>query len=295
MLKRIIDGNLLLALFIIVWGAWVRASGSGAGCGEHWPLCNGEVLPPDPTLKTITELLHRVTSGIFGITVFAAFIMARRRERHAERTPGSRALTRALLGCLAFTITEALIGAVLVKKGLVVDNDSALRAGVISIHLINTLGLLYFLVQSALSVRAPHSALRPLSWDKDKLFYLCLGLFMIVGASGAIAALGNTLFPETDLIEGIKKDFSSASHYLIQLRVLHPLAALSLAGTLFYFVDEPHPPWSKWLLIGVGVAVGWGVLNWALLAPTWGALTHLFIADCLFMLFIGYQFQRRSS
>lgn len=287
MLKRIIDLNLILALFIILWGAWVRASGSGAGCGDHWPLCDGELIPPNPSVKTLTELLHRVTSGIFGFTVLGGWLLARKTQ--------NRGLSRSLLGCLVFTLTEALIGALLVKKGLVVDNDSALRAGVISIHLINTLGLLYFLTLSALQVRAPQLQMRRLSWSLDKLFYVCFGLFMCVGASGAIAALGNTLFPETSLVAGIEKDFSATSHFLIQLRVLHPLSALSLALTLFYFVDEPHPPWSRALLIGVGVAVTWGVINWLLLAPTWGALIHLFIADCLFILFVGYQFQRRTK
>ena len=56
-------------LLVILWGAFVRATGSGAGCGSHWPLCNGEVLPRTPALETIIELSHRASSGIALIAV----------------------------------------------------------------------------------------------------------------------------------------------------------------------------------------------------------------------------------
>src|SRR5689334_1905422 len=49
---------------VVVWGAYVRATGSGAGCGSHWPLCNGEFLPSAPQTKTAIEFTHRVTSGL---------------------------------------------------------------------------------------------------------------------------------------------------------------------------------------------------------------------------------------
>ena len=56
---------------VILWGAFVRASGSGAGCGAHWPLCNGEVVPRAPALETMIEFTHRATSGIALLLVFA--------------------------------------------------------------------------------------------------------------------------------------------------------------------------------------------------------------------------------
>ena len=49
---------------VIVWGAYVRATGAGAGCGAHWPLCNGVVIPRDAAIETMIEFSHRVTSGI---------------------------------------------------------------------------------------------------------------------------------------------------------------------------------------------------------------------------------------
>ncbi len=41
-------GVLLWNVLVALWGAYVRATGSGAGCGSHWPTCNGEILPRAP-------------------------------------------------------------------------------------------------------------------------------------------------------------------------------------------------------------------------------------------------------
>src|SRR5262249_24948503 len=49
---------------VILWGAYVRATGSGAGCGSHWPLCNGEIVPRAAQAQTLIEFTHRITSGI---------------------------------------------------------------------------------------------------------------------------------------------------------------------------------------------------------------------------------------
>ena len=57
-------GVVVFSFAVIVWGAYVRASGSGAGCGSHWPLCNGTVLQRDPAIETIIELGHRTTSFV---------------------------------------------------------------------------------------------------------------------------------------------------------------------------------------------------------------------------------------
>src|SRR5260370_17404356 len=60
-------------IIVIVWGAYVRATGSGAGCGSHWPLCNGEFLPTTPQTQTVIEFTHRVTSG--GLLVLVAILL----------------------------------------------------------------------------------------------------------------------------------------------------------------------------------------------------------------------------
>ena len=63
-------------LLVILWGAFVRATGSGAGCGSHWPLCNGEVLPRAPALATLIEFSHRLTSGVALLLVIGLVVGA---------------------------------------------------------------------------------------------------------------------------------------------------------------------------------------------------------------------------
>ena len=285
-MKNLTRFNLLLAIGIILWGAWVRLTGSGAGCGEHWPLCNGEVIPLEPSIKTLIEFIHRFTSGLFGITVFVSWLWAKRLD--------NRLLSRSISCTLLFTIIEALIGAFLVKKGLVVDNDSALRAIVISLHLINTLGLLYFLVQNCCLAMPGHisAKMKPFV-SSNKLFYIIFFLFLGVGGSGAIAALGNTLFPETSLLEGIAKDFDPTSHFLIQLRIIHPVLAILLSVLLFFYANQFEGYTSKWLKTLNIVAVFWGAMNWLLLAPNWGSVLHLALSDILFCLFCLREFESR--
>ena len=76
-LRNLAAFNIILALAIILWGAWVRISGSGAGCGSHWPLCKGELWPSLMSAETWIELFHRLKSGVFGITVIAVFVLSR--------------------------------------------------------------------------------------------------------------------------------------------------------------------------------------------------------------------------
>ena len=63
-LRRFAWAVLAYFIAVILWGALVRATGSGAGCGDHWPLCNGTVVQHSPRTDTLIEFTHRVTSGI---------------------------------------------------------------------------------------------------------------------------------------------------------------------------------------------------------------------------------------
>ncbi|HEX5691237.1 MAG TPA: COX15/CtaA family protein, partial [Roseiflexaceae bacterium] len=106
--RRYAWGVLGYNLLVIVWGAYVRASGSGAGCGSHWPLCNGTVLPRAPQIETIVELAHRLTSGLALIAVLGLVVWA------VRLWPGSHRVRRGAFASLFFIILEALIGAGLV-------------------------------------------------------------------------------------------------------------------------------------------------------------------------------------
>ena len=119
-------------LLVILWGAYVRATGSCAGCGSHWPLCNGEVIPRAPRIETIIELTHRLSSGLSLILVVILFIWAWRSYPRGSLVRKGSGLV------MVFILTESLIGAGLVLFEWVGQDTSTSRAVAISIHLINT-------------------------------------------------------------------------------------------------------------------------------------------------------------
>jgi cytochrome c oxidase assembly protein subunit 15 len=109
---------LVYTVGVVLWGAFVRASLSGDGCGDHWPLCNGVALPVEPSTKTVIELTHRITSGLCWIGTFITFIASLRLfpRGHATRSAASWSLF--------FMTTEALVGAGLVLFRMVAENPS---------------------------------------------------------------------------------------------------------------------------------------------------------------------------
>ena len=272
-------------MLVIVWGAFVRATGSGAGCGSHWPLCNGDVVPRPEQIETLIEFSHRLTSGLALIFVFALYIWARRLYTKSQPT------RRAAFWSLIFVIGEALIGAGLVLFELVADNDSMARGFSMTLHLGNT-----FLLLAALTLTGHWSTgakAPPKLWGDRiaKLFWLSVGVMMLIGTSGAIAALGDTLFPASSLAEGIKQDLSPTAHIFVQLRVLHPFIAFGGSLVLLSFVSairserrpQPARKFATWVNVLVLVQLAAGSINIILLAPVWMQLVHLLIADLLWI------------
>lgn len=270
---------------VILWGAFVRATGSGAGCGAHWPLCNGEVLPRAPMIETMVEFTHRLTSGVALLLVFAlaAWVFRERSKGHPAR--------RAAAAAVLFIILEAAVGAALVLFGLVAENDSVARALFMAGHLANTFMLLAALTLTAhwCGTDAPlrGDALRRDGW----VFGLTFLLLLVVGKSGAVAALGDTLYPAQSLLAGLARDLSPTASALVRLRVLHPL--LAVVGTLavafaaarvLQSTSEPFVRRWAWVtaLLAI-VQVGAGLLNLALLAPVWMQIVHLLLADALWI------------
>jgi heme A synthase len=271
-------------LFVILWGALVRATGSGAGCGRHWPLCNGVVLPRDPGLTTIIELTHRLTSGV-ALLLVAGLVWWSRRD-----FPPGHPARKAAGWSLLFILLEALIGAGLVLFELVGENASLARAGYLAAHLLNTFLLLGALALTAhWSVRpAPDADARP--GGPRALLAVGLAAILIVAMTGAVAALGDTLFPSQSLAEGLRADRDADSHLLIRIRVFHPVLAI-LAGIYLSMMvwlagrGSPRaaagPGRLVTSLVLLQLAVGLG--NLFLLAPTPVQLVHLLVADLLWM------------
>ena len=273
---------------VIMWGAYVRASGSGAGCGSHWPLCNGTVIPRSPRLETIIELTHRLTSGVALLLVVGLLVWAFR--AYPRRSP----VRYAAIASMLLIITEALIGAGLVLLEYVALNASIARAFWISGHLINTFLLLAALALTAWwasGIEPPRGRLKgAIPWS---LGIALVGLILL-GVSGAIAALGDTLFPAGSLAEGIRQDFSSTAHLLLRLRILHPFIAAVVGFGLI---------WTTWLVrerltsprvrrLGavlmavVVIQLAAGVVNILLLAPIWMQLVHLLLSDVVWISFV---------
>ena len=288
-------------LLVILWGAYVRASGSGAGCGAHWPLCNGVVIPRAPALETIIELTHRATSGVALLLVVAQLAWARR------IAPRRGPLWWAAHAAMALMLTEALVGAGLVLFEMVAENASLARAWWLAAHLLNTFGLLAMLgLVPWLAPRAripagPFSlagALRT-GWRaagrERGLLLVALGGTLLLGMTGAITALGDTLFPSRSLAEGFAQDVSPTAHLLIRLRVIHPTLAVAMAAVLLLTagVCATRRPSRETRRFGIAVAslvvtqLLAGVVNLVLLAPTWMQLVHLLLADLLWLALVG--------
>jgi len=286
-LARFAWSVLLYNVAVIVWGAYVRATGSGAGCGNHWPLCNGVIVPPSPTVATLIEYSHRLTSGLALLGVVALLGWTWRACR-----PGDPARTGAVLS-LTFMLTEAAVGAGLVLFQLVADNASAARAMFMAVHLLNTFVLLACIALTAWWL----SGGSPIRLDGRRSTALAVAggcaALLVVSSSGAVAALGDTLFPSRTLSQALAADLSATSHLLIRLRVLHPVLAASTAVALFWLA-----PWLArgrgqvparlarlvvWLAIG---QIALGFANVVLLAPVWLQLAHLTIADLIWIGFV---------
>lgn len=266
---------------VILWGAAVRATGSGAGCGDHWPLCNGSVIQHYPTAATLIEFAHRATSGIALVAVFVLLFWTFRvaPKRHLARA--------AAVGALVLTLNEALLGALLVLLGKVANDQSTSRAVYLGLHLTNTLLLL-----AALTLTA-HFLSRTVGYMRGSVTLWVgglLGLFatLAVGVSGSLAALGDTLFPAGSLREALAQDFSANSAWIVRVRWVHPALSLIAGGFILWLVAIGiRSVVSRQLAFGVAglllLQIALGIADITLLAPTWMQIVHLLGADVLWI------------
>lgn len=272
---------------VILFGAWVRITHSGAGCGNNWPTCNGAVIPLDPSFETIIEYTHRLTSGLCG--VFGLLMVAA-----AWRMYGRGAVLTASVLTLFFIVFEGLVGAGLVLAELVDDDASVARAVVISLHLANTLLLTASAAFAAWA--AGGRAIPQLAALATSSFGPALLLIIVTSMTGAVTALGDTLFPTQPtlgpgLLDKVRDDLGAASHFLVRLRAVHPVIAIVVAGWLLKltapraFAPTPNTArsWARAAFISVIAEVALGLLNIALGAPGWLQLAHLLVAQSLWV------------
>ncbi len=285
-LRRFAWGVLGYFIAVILWGGLVRSTGSGSGCGNHWPLCNGTVLQHAPSVETMIEFTHRVTSGLSFLLVVAllAFTLAATARGHLARIAAAAAVV--------FTVIEGALGALLVKLGLTAQSTSPLRPWYLALHLANTLLLLGSLtltahllsrrtgfLRSQVRLRAPAGAL------------VCVVSLLIVGVTGSLAALGDTLFPASSLGTAMLQDLSSASDWIVRWRWTHPTLAFLAGLLLIWMLMRAARKKSHWdnralsaaILFLLAAQLVLGLLDVALLAPVWLQIVHLLGADLLWV------------
>jgi cytochrome c oxidase assembly protein subunit 15 len=260
-------------VLVVLEGAVVRATSSGAGCGNRWPLCNGDFFPHHPRLATVIEYTHRSLTGICTMLVIALAGWT----FYATR-PGHRA-RRAIVASCVFLVTEAFLGAVLVLRGYVENNVSVGRVVMQSIHFTNTLLLLgalsltaCFLTELKNEPGLPHR-------DSKWLVWLTVIASILMGATGSLAALADTLFPSASVRAGLLEDFATNAPLLVRMRWVHPAATAIGFVCVILLAAKVRTNLSRtvfWLLM---TQVVLGVADILLLAPAWMQVLHLLGAD----------------
>jgi heme A synthase len=272
---------------VTLWGAYVRATGSGAGCGNRWPLCNGQFLPSAAQSQTLIEFTHRMTSALALVLVFVLIVWCWRETSKGDWVRYAVVCSGILL------LNEALLGALLVLLEYVGVDKSAGHAAFLCLHFGNTLLLL-----AALALTAKRLSRKGrLVWvaKPHELTVVGIGLaaVMAIGITGSLAALADTIFPVESVQSSMLQDFSGASPFLVRLRLLHPIAAMFGATYVLWVVLKfwKKRERSEWMLSAIGATltlqVGLGVLNVFLLAPIWLQMAHLFVADVFWILLVA--------
>jgi cytochrome c oxidase assembly protein subunit 15 len=283
-LRRFAWGVLAYFIAVILWGTLVRATGAGAGCGNHWPLCNGTVLQHSASVNTMIEFTHRVTSGLsfFAVVGLLAWTFAGTVRGHLARA--------AAVASVVFTVIEAILGALLVKLGLTAQSLSPLRPAYLALHLTNTLLLL-----GALTLTA-HLLSRGKAYLRGSVRLVApfgavasIVVVMMVGVTGSLAALGDTLFPSSSLGLALAQDFSPTSGWLVRWRWMHPTVAFVASIFLIWLLVRAAQRKTHWdnralsalILLLLASVYALGLTDVLLLAPLWVQVAHLLAADTL--------------
>lgn len=277
--KSYVKLGLFLSIVSILAGAFVRATGSGDGCGATWPTCKGRIIPALSDTSELIEFSHRSVSGVLLIVTVIIFIKSRKFQKDS--------LVRTVTNYLTFfVIFEALIGAVIVIFEWVGLNSSLPRIIAVPIHLVNTFGLLgcYAILYKILDKN-----IEEINSMFNKNFIFISSLFLLSGATGSIAALADVLFPSASFIEGFLADFDRTSEVLTRLRILHPIVSSTLSLVLYFYsirINKKYNIRVKPLQTLIFVAVLLGFLNVLsnIILPL--SILHLAIADFLWISYI---------
>ncbi len=281
--------TLAFNVLVILWGTIVRATGSGDGCGESWPKCGQQFIPSNPTVETLIEFSHRASSFLAGIGVATVFFLA------MWAWPKRHLVRKAATISGIFIVVEALLGASLVIFGWVDDDISAARMVVVPLHLVNT-----FLLLGSLAVTAwwgsgfPHPATEGKS---RSIRWLWVGgiVLLVLGGTGALNALADTIFPANSVAEGIADEFGPTAPMLLRLRIVHPIVAVVgglLVGWIAADTARRGSQRTKRIAGTVSIVVlsqfFIGIANILFLTPLSIQVLHLMVADFLWLAFVFF-------
>jgi cytochrome c oxidase assembly protein subunit 15 len=272
---------------VVLWGAYVRATGSGAGCGNRWPLCDGDVVGASANGQTIVEFTHRITSVMSLLMVTGLVLWCWRVTKKGDWARYSAILAAALLA------NEALLGAALVLLKHVGNDQSVGRILFLCLHFGNTLLLLATLSLTANWLSNGSRSFTLIGkWRQVSSIGLGLLAMMITGITGSVTALADTLFPSTSLASSLAQDFSSHSPALLRVRLLHPAVAAIAACYVLWIIWRSSTEQNRFsrfaiaLITLVFMQVAIGMTNVLFLAPVWIQIAHLFVADALWILLV---------
>ena len=276
---------------VVSSGGLVRATNSGAGCGESWPRCDQQLFPVPDSIEQLIEFTHRIlTSGLviggIALIVLAYFQLGK-----------SHPVTRAAVIAFGLLLVESLLGAALVVFGWVEQDASIGRLIAVPVHLVNTFALIagYALVAWRAAGRSDFSIAE--AGHRGRVLMVGAGILVLIGAVGALNALADTLFPAESVASAIVAEFGATAPFLLKIRVLHPLIAIvggvGIVAIVRYLDVGMFAAARKrgWIVVGViGLQFAVGLLNIALLTPVEIQVVHLVIADLLWIAYLFYAF-----
>lgn len=279
--------TLVFNVLVILGGTIVRATGSGDGCGETWPKCGDQFIPPNATVETLIEFSHRVSSFLAGLGVALVVVLALWFFKKGN------IIRKAAVISGVFLVLEALLGAALVIFGWVDADISAGRLVVVPLHLINT-----FLLLGSLAVTAWWGSGFPQpsgQVDRSTRRLLILGsvVILILGVSGALNALADTVFPSESVVGDLSEKFGPTAPLLSKLRVIHPVVAIAgglfvgwIATTLSRNAGDRSKKLSGAVILIIFSQFFIGIANIYLLTPLSMQVIHLMVADVLWIAYV---------
>jgi heme A synthase len=279
--------TLVFNVFVVLGGTIVRATGSGDGCGETWPKCGDQFIPPNATVETLIEFSHRASSFLAGLGVALVVVLALWFFKRGNL------IRKAAVVSGAFLVLEALLGAALVIFGWVDADLSAGRLIVVPLHLINT-----FLLLGSLAVTAWWGSGFPQpsgQVDRSTKRLLILGglVILVLGASGALNALADTVFPSESVVGDLSEKFGPTAPLLSNLRVIHPVVAIAgglfvgwIGTTLSRNASDRSRRLSGVVILLIFSQFFIGIANIYLLTPLAVQVIHLMVADVLWIVYV---------